>query len=274
MEKPLSIGDVAERTGVSVATLRAWEARHRFPTPRRAAGGHRRYDEQDCQQILEVVRARATGLSLEAAVARVRDGAVDRLPSIFARLHHEEQLPTTVFAKRTLLALSRAIEDECCQRAERPILFGSFQRERFYRSSAARWRELARAAEIAVVFARFTSRQSRARLPHELPLSPDAPLLREWAIVCDAENFAVCLSGWERLREGRVPDRERLFEVVWSAEPNHVRAAASVCVALAEASDPKLAARVRARLDERPPASIDAAAKVALVNRMLAYAAA
>jgi hypothetical protein len=47
-----------------------------------------------------------------------------------------------------------------------------------------------------------------------------------------------------------------------------------VCVALAEASDPKLAARVRARLDERPPASIDAAAKVALVNRMLAYAAA
>ena len=57
--------------------------------------------------------------------------------------------------KRVLLALSRAIEDESCAQAERPLLFGSFQRERFYRQSQRRWRDFARTAELAVVFADF-----------------------------------------------------------------------------------------------------------------------
>ena len=60
--------------------------------------------------------------------------------------------------KRTLIGLSHAIEDECAARAERPLLFGSFQRVRFYRHSEERWRELARTAEIAIVFADFPER--------------------------------------------------------------------------------------------------------------------
>jgi DICT domain-containing protein len=274
VEEQLSIGDVSARTGVTVATLRAWETRFGFPAPARSPRGHRRYTERDCLLVDAVLRARGSGLSLEAAIDRVRDRAAEPLPSIFARLHHDEGLPATVFPKRTLLALSRAIEDECSQRAERPLIFGSFQLERFYRRSAARWRELARTAELAVVFAQFSRRRDRPGEPHEVPLPDDAPLLREWAIVCDAENFAVCIAGWERLREGRPADGDRLFETVWSAEPGAVRAAADVCAGLTTAAAPELAVRIRARLDARPPAGADRDAQAALVNRMLAYAGA
>ena len=78
--------------------------------------------------------------------------------------------------KPLLLALSRAIEDESCARAERALLFGSFQRERFYRQSEHRWRELARTAELAVVFADFARPRRPARGPIELPIDSAAPL--------------------------------------------------------------------------------------------------
>jgi len=39
----LSIGQLAERTGVSVETLRAWERRYGVLRPVRSRGGHRRY---------------------------------------------------------------------------------------------------------------------------------------------------------------------------------------------------------------------------------------
>ena len=47
----LTIAAVATRTGVSVATLRAWERRYGFPVPQRLPGGHRRYTEADVDAI-------------------------------------------------------------------------------------------------------------------------------------------------------------------------------------------------------------------------------
>ena len=44
---PLTIGDLAARTGVPIATIRSWESRYGFPIPSRAPGGHRRYVEGD-----------------------------------------------------------------------------------------------------------------------------------------------------------------------------------------------------------------------------------
>ena len=50
-EAALSIGDVVTATGVGEATLRAWERRFGFPTPRREPSGHRRYDRVDVERI-------------------------------------------------------------------------------------------------------------------------------------------------------------------------------------------------------------------------------
>ncbi len=68
----LSTAQLAERTGVPAGTLRMWESRYEFPTPVRLPGGHRRYSDQDVEQIREVARLRAEGLSMSAAIQRVR----------------------------------------------------------------------------------------------------------------------------------------------------------------------------------------------------------
>ena len=59
--------------------------------------------------------------------------------------------------KSTLIALSRAIEHEAIASAARPIVFGAFQQERFYRHVERRYRSSAQLADAAVVFADFDS---------------------------------------------------------------------------------------------------------------------
>jgi len=51
-DKPLyNIGVVSRMTGVSMATLRAWERRYGFPDSERTSGGHRLYSERDVLYI-------------------------------------------------------------------------------------------------------------------------------------------------------------------------------------------------------------------------------
>ena len=51
-DEPLyNIGVVSRMTGVSMATLRAWERRYNFPNSERTSGGHRLYSENDVLQL-------------------------------------------------------------------------------------------------------------------------------------------------------------------------------------------------------------------------------
>src|SRR5437868_7538375 len=154
-EPALSIGDVVRATGLGEATLRAWERRYGFPQPQREPSGHRRYGAAEVERILRVVAERERGIALPVAIERARVASAG-VPSLFAQLRERrpDLQPMTV-RKRHLVPLARAIEEESAARAERPLLIGAFQRERFYRQSERRWRELARGAETAFVFADF-----------------------------------------------------------------------------------------------------------------------
>src|SRR5690348_15735973 len=173
-EHALTIGDLAERTGVPPATLRSWESRYGFPRPTRLAGGHRRYSEQDVAAVLEVLRHRDAGLALEVAVRRLRSEPVQSR-SLYAELRRRHpDLVSQPLVKSSLLALSHAIEDECCARAERPVLFGGFQRDSFLKAAYDRWTELARTARVAVVFAHLSSApETGPGLPVEVALPYD-----------------------------------------------------------------------------------------------------
>ena len=129
-----------------------WGVRHGFPQPRRVSSGHRRYSEADVARVRAVIRAREGGLSLQAAIELAHDAGDEQPPSVYASLRSRfPALQPQLLPKRAMVWMSHAIEDECLARAERPLLFGCFQRERFYRESERRWRELARTAERAVV---------------------------------------------------------------------------------------------------------------------------
>lgn len=269
----LSIREFSERTGVSQATLRSWETRYGLPKPRRLAGGHRRYDEADVAFVGKVLRERDGGMSLTAAMAHA--SAHDEVPerSVFAGLRRRRpDLEPQVLRKRTLLALTRAIEDECCARSTRPILFAGFQRQKFYRQSRVRWAELARTAESVVIFADFPSGPAEGDRPLEVPLPVDAPMRREWVLICDAPDHPACLTGWEHPDTGDGSDADRRFETLWTVDPRAVRDAARIAAELTEAFAPGHGRPLlQALAGNPPPPSVDLRRAASLLNRMVAY---
>ena len=261
----LSIGEVSRRTGIPVAGLRNWEQRYGLPRPERLPNGRRRYRESDCLLLDEVLRGRARGLSLAAAMAHALSGAGPfRDTSIFAGLRRRHPgLRVHVMTKTMLLALTHAIEDECCARAQRPVLVGAFQRQRFYRQARPRWTDLARTAAQTLIFADFGQRgpqsgpQSgpQAGPVAEIPIAEGSPLQREWALVCDAPDHPACLAGWEHPGQKTWADPDRTFEMVWSVDPQVVRSAARIGAGLAAAAAFEIPAPLRARLDADAEAS-------------------
>ncbi|PWN02178.1 hypothetical protein DJ010_13700 [Nocardioides silvaticus] len=275
----LTIGELAVRTGVPTATLRSWEARYGFPRPARPGGGHRRYSESDVDAVLEVLRRRQEGVSLRAAL---RDVTPQPYPSrsVYAELRRRHpQLVPQVLSKRSLVALSRAIEDECCARAAQPVLFGGFQHEKHLRDSLARWDELARTARATVAFARLSDpagpvdllgRRSGRVVAVDLPV--EAPLNREWLVVCDAADLPACMTAVEMPGRERAVDGSRRFEVLWSVDPQIVRAAGRVAASLADQYAPGWRpADLVLAVDDPPRASADLDRAAGLFNRMLGY---
>ncbi len=102
----------AAMLGVSPSTLRSWERRYGWPSPRRSPGGHRQYS------LAEIKALRATmdqthNVSSAIALARQRDqgpSTAARLASAFARLDDEEA-NRLLDESLALRSVERTIED-------------------------------------------------------------------------------------------------------------------------------------------------------------------
>jgi hypothetical protein len=99
----LTISEVSRRTGIPAAGLRNWEQRYGLPRPQRSPTGQRRYREADCDLLADVLRHRAGGLSLPAAMARATAASAAAASgsgqSIFAgvRHRHPDLLPAAAY---------------------------------------------------------------------------------------------------------------------------------------------------------------------------------
>jgi DICT domain-containing protein len=277
MDDQLSISEVATATGVAAGTIRMWEHRHGFPTPRRAASGYRVYGPDDVAALRRVQALRHRGLSIGAAIERAQESeGVSDHPSIYAAVAATDHgARPQVLRKSTLIALSRAIEHETLAHAAAPVLVAAFQHEPFYRAVEARYRRMARTADAAMVFADFGAVRHPAGGPVELPIAADDALGNEWAVIVDAPGYAACLLAWEQpgvTEPGDPQDLRRRFEAIWTVDPLATRRAAQVAVQLAAHADPAYAAEVEGLLAERPTAlEQPAPALTALTNRVVAY---
>jgi DNA-binding transcriptional MerR regulator len=65
MTNSLRIADVADRTGISTATVRYYERIGVLPEPERAGNGYRIYDDRTVEQLRFIGRAKQLGCSLE-----------------------------------------------------------------------------------------------------------------------------------------------------------------------------------------------------------------
>ena len=72
----LTIGAVANLTGVPTHTLRKWESRHSIVTPNRSESGRRFYTNEHVQRLLLVKRLMGEGHSL-AELARLDNDELD-----------------------------------------------------------------------------------------------------------------------------------------------------------------------------------------------------
>lgn len=64
MEREITIGEVAEATGLSIHTLRYYERAGLLPSVHRNAGGHRRYTQRDVDVLFFLNRLRLTGMPI------------------------------------------------------------------------------------------------------------------------------------------------------------------------------------------------------------------
>ncbi len=240
----LSIGELARATGVTAAALRVWETRHGFPTPVRLDGGHRRYSRSDLTAIVEVCRRREAGTRLDIAIRQVRAEAnPPPRPSVFAdivALHPAH--PPQRLRKRTLLSISRAIEDEVAATAQHGHLFAGFQNGRHFAAARDRWRDLARSAASAHVFADFTDLgdeqldEGSGPGPVRVRVPPSAPMAQEWIVICDTPDLSVALLASDLPGQDRTPDAERAFDAIWTVAPHVVRDASRRCAEVAAAA--------------------------------------
>ena len=268
----LSIGELARRTGVAISTLRAWESRHGFPVPQRLPSGHRRYSEHDVEAVIEVERERRSGSTLEAALGRARARTGLQRSSLFATLSRAvPHMAPSLLSKRTMIAISHAIEDEAGTRAEQPVFVGAFQEARFWNASSRRWHDLIGGSEAVAVLAAFRQPRQRGAL-FEVAVPAGAPVLREWAVVCDSPTFSACLVGIEQLGARPSADSKRRFEALWTVEPLAVRETARSGFALAADRFPAVAHALGTRLQVPAKATYDSIrAATAITNRIVAY---
>ncbi len=233
----LGIGDLARRTGLTPQVIRAWETRFGFPQPRRTPSGRRVYDARDVDRVARVLTLKESGSRLAQAIARVvQQGEADgRELSVYGELRRQlPYLESRRMRRDVLISISRAIEDEALARAVRPLVFGAFQREEFYLQSAPHWQELARTAEACVVFADFGDPADPEGRPIRVPIDRNSPLLREWAVVVRSTDFSTVLAAWEA--PAGAAHGGRMFETIFSFEPDAVRVAVETCLSAARSA--------------------------------------
>ena len=81
-----TISEAANRAGVSVDVLRAWERRYGVVTPQRTATGYRLYDVATINRIRAMRQLVEEGWAPSAAAAHVRDAPVEDLAEEATRL--------------------------------------------------------------------------------------------------------------------------------------------------------------------------------------------
>jgi MerR family Zn(II)-responsive transcriptional regulator of zntA len=124
------IGQIAERTGVSVETLRYYEKRRLLIAPARTQGGYRVYSDAVVQQVKFIKQAQSLGLTLDdiqllaagrmrathaLSCRKVRDLLTRRIEDIDARIKEFREFRHTLHEHLAACdrALGEAAEPAC-----------------------------------------------------------------------------------------------------------------------------------------------------------------
>lgn len=116
---PMSIGAMADLTGVPAPTLRAWERRYGLPNPARSATGHRVYDDRDVHLVRRMRRLTDQGIAPRVAAERLRRAPPPPSPAL------PTDDPYEVVVARILSAIDRFDPDTLETELRRGLVLGS-----------------------------------------------------------------------------------------------------------------------------------------------------
>lgn len=132
------------------------------------------------------------------------------------------QLRQQVYFKASLTALSHAMEDQVLAGSEQPLVIACFQRERFYRQEAHRYRRIAqRTPHVYVLAAPETDFKNSSDHYETVAFDPKDGLSHEWHLVVIGSHYANCLicrekrSSVSNSANGEM-DTSRRFEGIWT----------------------------------------------------------
>jgi DICT domain-containing protein/signal transduction histidine kinase len=127
-----------------------------------------------------------------------------------------------MYFKASLTALSHAIEDQVLAGRDGPLVIASFQRERFYRQEAHRYRRIAdKSQQVYVLSAAEAEFKNSSDIYETIAFAPADSLAQEWHLVVIAQRYASCLVCRERTAvieedASAAVDNNRRFEGIWT----------------------------------------------------------
>ncbi|MEN9224198.1 MAG: DICT sensory domain-containing protein [Thermostichus sp. HHBFW_bins_43] len=178
-----------------------------------------------------------------------RQSRTSLLSDLLGALPH---LRPQLYFKSSLVALSHAIEDQVLQGQGSPWVFANFQKERYYRQEARRYRRISAIAQDVFVLATPETDFAQTGLPyHTVPLDPADPLAQEWHVIVIDASYTTCLVCRERARVKRSQswggsdmDTARQFDGIWSFDRLTTTQAALALLPKILSYRPDLASRI------------------------------
>jgi Predicted sensor protein/domain len=135
------------------------------------------------------------------------------------------QLRAQIYFKSSMTALSHAMEDLVLAGSDEPLVIASFQRERFYRQEAHRYRRIAsHSSQVYVLAAPETEFKNASECHETVAFAPEDGLSKEWHLVVLGQQYSTCLICQEKIvpienqdeRGPLVMDQSRRFEGIWT----------------------------------------------------------
>jgi DICT domain-containing protein/signal transduction histidine kinase len=135
------------------------------------------------------------------------------------------QLRAQIYFKSSMTALSHAMEDLVLAGSDEPLVIASFQRERFYRQEAHRYRRIAsHSSQVYVLAAPETEFKNASEYHETVAFAPEDGLSKEWHLVVLGQQYSTCLICQEKIvpienqdeRGPLVMDQSRRFEGIWT----------------------------------------------------------
>lgn len=128
-----------------------------------------------------------------------------------------------MYFKSSLTALSHAMEDLVLNDTDKPLVIASFQRERFYRQEAHRYKRISHKTDQVYVLAAPEADFCNSSQDYEtIAFEPTDALAQEWHLVIIGQQYASCLICREKKippaerKNGAAIDTNRRFEGIWT----------------------------------------------------------